>query len=77
MTGYQRDSAKIMAACAVINVILNGVLITLYGSTGAAVATATSTVIWNIAAAIVVWYRLGIGSIAFWKFKLVPPFERE
>lgn len=64
MTGYQRDSAKIMAGGAVLNLLLNAGLISWIGIEGAAYATAITTILWNLAAAVVVWYRLGIRSIA-------------
>ena len=60
MTGHQRDAARIMAGGALLNFILNGILIALIGIEGAAYASVTTNILWNIAAAIVVWYRLRI-----------------
>lgn len=72
MTGHQRDAARVMAGGAILNVVLNGIFITWMGTPGAAIATATTTVIWNLAAAYMVWNRLQIVCIAFWQFKIKP-----
>ena len=72
MTKHQRDAARIMAVGAVLNLALNLVLISWLGTPGAAIATATTTVLWNIAAAYVAWARLKIVSIAFWKLSFKP-----
>jgi O-antigen/teichoic acid export membrane protein len=71
MTGHQRDSARIMGSTAVVNVALNVGLIHFYGSLGAAYATASSIILWNVIAAFVVWYRLRIVSLA-----VVRPLQR-
>ena len=72
MTKHQRDAARIMAVGAVLNLVLNVMFITWMGTPGAAVATATTTVLWNVAAAYVAWARLKIVSIAFWKLSFKP-----
>ena len=69
MTKHQRDAALIMAVGAVLNLILNVIFINWLSTPGAAIATATTTVLWNVAAAYVVWVRLRIVSIAFWKLR--------
>ena len=69
MTKHQRDAARIMAAGAILNLVLNAIFISWLSTPGAAIATATTTVLWNIAAAYVVWVRLKIVSIAFWKLR--------
>ncbi len=66
MTGHQRDAAKIMAFGALLNLGLNAILITRIGIEGAAIATIITTLLWNIAAALVVWRRLRIVSFALW-----------
>lgn len=48
MTGYDRDTAVGVSISAGVNVVLNAVLIPLYGLNGAAIATAISTVLWNV-----------------------------
>ena len=64
MTGYERDAAICVGISAVLNVVLNATLIPKWGLTGAAVATASSIIIWNILLAIWVYRRLGIHSTA-------------
>ncbi len=61
-----------MAGGAVINIILNAVFITWLNTPGAAIATAITTIAWNLVAAYVVWSRLHIVSIAFWRFRIKP-----
>jgi len=60
MTGHERDTARGVGIAAVINVVLNGILIPLWGTNGAATASATSVVVWNLILAIQVVRRLGI-----------------
>ena len=48
MTGYDRDTAIGVSISAAVNVALNAVMIPPYGLNGAAIATATSTVLWNV-----------------------------
>jgi len=60
MTGQQKMAAYILGSVAIINAILNYILIPLYGMEGAAYATAISMVLWNILMAIVVRERTGI-----------------
>lgn len=60
MSGFERDTLFGVATGALCNIALNLTLIPLYGPLGAAVATATSMVVWN---AILFWRtyrRLGI-----------------
>ena len=66
MTGSQRLAAWIAGSGALANVVLNIVLIPLWGIVGAAVATAVSTVGWNVAAVIAVRRRLGVNPIVSW-----------
>lgn len=60
MTGHQKYTAWGVSISAVINIILNAVLIPLWGVNGAAIATATSTIIWNTLLAIFVVKKLKI-----------------
>jgi len=48
MTGHQRVSAIIMGAAATLNILLNALLIPSMGLMGASLATAATTVIWNV-----------------------------
>jgi O-antigen/teichoic acid export membrane protein len=64
MTGHQRDSMYIMGTAAAVNVTLNMILIPPYGAAGAATATSVSIILWNGAAAVMAYRRLGIVSMA-------------
>jgi O-antigen/teichoic acid export membrane protein len=65
MTRYEMETAKGMAVAAGVNVVLNFALIPVWGTIGAALATAVSLVTWNV----LLWWsvrkRLGISSLAF------------
>ena len=65
MTGHERSTAYGLFVSAVVNVVLNAVLIPQFGVVGAAVATATSTILWNVLLIIEVYRKLGIDSTAF------------
>ena len=54
MTGNQTIFRNSILVGAVSNIILNSLLIPSYGSTGAAIATAVSTIIWNLIASFAV-----------------------
>lgn len=65
MTGHQRQATAVLAVAAIVNVMLNSVLIPRLGMEGAAVATASTVIAWNIALA---WYlrrRTGLASSLF------------
>jgi O-antigen/teichoic acid export membrane protein len=64
MTGHERISARILWQTALLNVLLNAVLIPLYGLVGAALASAVSLAIWNTMLYREVHRRLGINSTA-------------
>jgi O-antigen/teichoic acid export membrane protein len=65
MTGHERDTARGIAVAALLNVILNALLIPEFGMKGAAVASATSLVTWNFLMSWWVYKRIGIISTAF------------
>lgn len=60
MTGHERLAVQGLAVGAVANVLLNLALIPLWGTTGAAVATAVSLVLWNVVQSTYVRRRLGL-----------------
>jgi O-antigen/teichoic acid export membrane protein len=64
MTGHERDVAISVGISALLNIIMNAFLIPKWGIEGAAIATTTSMVVWNILLAILVYKRLGIHSTA-------------
>lgn len=60
MTGHERDVSRALGATALLNIALNGALIPLWGTTGAALASCVSTMAWNL---VLVWRvraRLGL-----------------
>ena len=65
MTHYASESAWIVAGSAILNVILNIWLIPLYGTAGAAIATTSSMVLWNVLLSWRVYYQLGINATIF------------
>jgi len=60
MTGQQHAAAYILGISALMNAVLNILLIPVYGMLGAACATAVTMALWNAAMATVVRKRLGI-----------------
>ena len=60
MTGHQDDAAKILGVSALLSIILNTILIPTAGIMGAAIATAITTIFWNLNMLIYVWRRLNI-----------------
>ena len=64
MTGQQLKMLQILALATGLNVVLNFALIPLIGLTGAAIATAATTVFWNLTMRRVVCRRLGVDGSA-------------
>lgn len=68
MTGHEKEFAKGVAFGALLNLVLNFLLVPRFGMEGAAAATATTFALWNL----VLWRtarrRLGIDSTAFGLF---------
>jgi len=65
MTGHERDTARGVVISAIVNVILNLILIPPFGITGAAVSAAITLTVWNLLMWRDVHRRLGIESMAF------------
>jgi O-antigen/teichoic acid export membrane protein len=65
MTGYERISSRILWQTALLNILLNAIMIPLFGIVGASVATAISLVIWNALLYREVRKHLRISSTAF------------
>jgi O-antigen/teichoic acid export membrane protein len=57
MTGHEKDTARVLLMTAVLNILLNALLIPLYGILGAALATGFSLVLWNVVLHILVYRR--------------------
>jgi O-antigen/teichoic acid export membrane protein len=64
MTGFQKDAAIGVGISAVLNIVLNSVLIPLMGINGAAIATTVSLVVWNVILGVMVHRRLGVHTTA-------------
>jgi O-antigen/teichoic acid export membrane protein len=62
LTGHGRESAVVYGTAAGVNVVLNLLLIPTMGMEGAAVATATSVVLWNLWLFFLVRRRVGVHS---------------
>lgn len=60
MTGREKAFQNILLLATLINVVLNYILIPLYGINGAAVATMFSMVFWNFSSVVYVRYETGI-----------------
>jgi O-antigen/teichoic acid export membrane protein len=60
MTGHERGAAVLLVCCAIFNAGASAVLIGLFGLAGAAVGTAMSLIIWNVAMALFLWRRLSL-----------------
>ena len=63
MTGHERDTALAVGVSAVLNVVLNLLLIPRFGLSGAAIATALGTLVWNVLLSLFVYRRLGFYSL--------------
>lgn len=65
MTGHQRQALSIMLFSAVLNVLWNALLIPGFGILGAAMATAGTTLIWNVWMVVFVIRRLKMNPTVF------------
>lgn len=69
MTGHQNQAAKIVGLSAVVNIIANFILIPIMGTLGAAVATAGTTILWNLLMFFYVLKKLNINSTVLARLK--------
>jgi len=65
MTGHERVAGRIVVGSAILNIVLNTVLIPAYGLTGAAIATVIATVVRTLLLSLVVHRNLGLNPTAF------------
>jgi O-antigen/teichoic acid export membrane protein len=65
MTGHEHDTLRGVAVSAVINVLLGLIMIPPFGLLGAAIATASTLIIWNNLLRRAVWKRIQIETMAF------------
>ncbi len=77
MTGYERLVARRLLQTATLNIILNAVLIPLYGLYGAATASAFSQIFLNALLAVAVFRRLHINPTIFSRRALLAGFSKE
>jgi O-antigen/teichoic acid export membrane protein len=66
MTGHEGITARILWQTAIVNVVLNALLIPPFGTAGAAMASAFSLIMWNALLYIQVRKRLGLNSSAIY-----------
>lgn len=76
MTGHERDVLWTGMMAAVVNVVLNTLLIPRFGIEGAAIATTISMSIWPLAAGAMVFRRLGINPTVFGRLRPVTLLDR-
>jgi len=63
MTGHEKIMQNIMIFACVLNIVLNWLLIPVFGITGSAMATTFSTITWNIIAAIYIRKKLSLTTV--------------
>lgn len=65
MTGHQRIQQKILLIAAVLNILLNYILIPSYGMEGAAIATVITTSFWNLSYVLFIKKKFGFYTFAY------------
>lgn len=71
LTGHERESAWVFGGSAVLNVVLNLILIPFFGLVGSAAATMTSVTVQNLWLARLVRRRVGISIVSVWRRALL------
>ena len=69
MTKYQKETLYVFSMSLVFNLVLNLVLIPIYGMEGAAWATGITTIVWNITALLLIRKKLKVDPSIFHYFK--------
>ncbi len=69
MTGHEKILAKTFGIAAVVNLTLNALLIPPWGIEGAAVATATSMILWNVSLMLLIRSKIGLSTSALLTIK--------
>ncbi|MDB5604371.1 MAG: hypothetical protein JWP25_1271 [Bradyrhizobium sp.] len=75
MTGHERSAAVLLVCCAMVNAGASAVLVGMFGLTGAAIGTAVSLVVWNVAMALFLRRRLNLLPGVLANFRI--PVEKE
>jgi O-antigen/teichoic acid export membrane protein len=77
MTGHERSAAVLLVSCAIVNAGASAVLIGMFGLTGAAIGTAVSLVVWNVAMSFFLWRYLSLLPGVLARFRLPLDAGRE
>ena len=72
MTGHERSAALLLISSAVVNAVFSVALIDLFGLAGAALATTTTLIVWNVAMARFIWRNLRLSPSVIAIFRLRP-----
>lgn len=67
MTGHERETTRVMLLAALLNLTLNFTLTPFWGMKGAAIATASTLIFWNLTMWRAVYKRLGIRASPFFR----------
>jgi O-antigen/teichoic acid export membrane protein len=60
MTGHEPNAAALLVASALGNLVASAGLISVFGLNGAAIGTAATLIVWNLAMAVFLWRRLAL-----------------
>ncbi|MFH2039368.1 MAG: oligosaccharide flippase family protein [Chloroflexota bacterium] len=71
MSHHERDSAMGLAVAVVLNIIINLLLLPIWGIIGSSIAKVISMVSWNMMLWWIVYRKLGINCLAFYKIQKV------
>jgi len=70
MTGHERWTLRATTITIILNVILNVLLVPIFGIMGSAIATAISLILWNIILFVCVYHELGINSCIIYEARI-------
>ncbi|MFB2895357.1 polysaccharide biosynthesis C-terminal domain-containing protein [Aerosakkonemataceae cyanobacterium BLCC-F50] len=68
MTGHQNQSFRVIFCSALLNVVLNAILIPFFGIVGAAIATSFTMIVWNVWLSILVVKYIGVRPSILYSF---------
>jgi O-antigen/teichoic acid export membrane protein len=60
MTGHEPNAAGLLVSSAIGNLVVSAGLISMFGVNGAAIGTAATLIVWNLAMAVFLWRRLAL-----------------
>ena len=70
MTGREKIGRNILTITVILNIIINYILIPRYGIVGAAIATMSSTILWNLISVIYIYKSFGFFTFPFIRNKI-------